>query len=74
MLRSTEILISLGTEAVWWQQPPGTLSLLGSLLVTACVLSMGVHDRIVDVAARAAGWIKWTGKNEEARKLIKTGL
>ena len=74
MLRSTEILISLATEAVWWQQPPGTLSLVGSLLVTACVLSMGAHDKIIDAVKRAAGWINCDQKNEEARKLIKTGL
>ena len=33
MLRSTEIIISLGTEAVWWGQPPDYLSVIGSLLV-----------------------------------------
>ena len=33
MLRSTEIIISLGTEAVWWGQPPHYLSVIGSLLV-----------------------------------------
>ena len=33
MLRSTEIIISLGTESVWWGQPPHYLSVIGSLLV-----------------------------------------
>ena len=33
MMRSTEIIISLGTEAVWWGQPPHYLSVIGSLLV-----------------------------------------
>ena len=47
MLRSTEILISLVTEALWWKELPGTISLLGSLLVAACVLTMAAHDKIV---------------------------
>ena len=47
MLRSTEILISLVTEALWWNELPGTISLLGSLLVSACVLTMAAHDKIV---------------------------
>ena len=34
MLRSTEIILSLGTESVWWGQPPHYLSVIGSLLVT----------------------------------------
>ena len=33
MLRSTEIVLSLGTESVWWGQPPHYLSVIGSLLV-----------------------------------------
>jgi len=51
MLRSTEILISLVTEALWWNELPGTISLLGSLLVSACVLTMAAHDKIV-IASR----------------------
>jgi len=46
MLRSTEILISLVTESLWWHQMPGICSLVGSLLVAACVLSMAAHDKI----------------------------
>ena len=34
MLRSTEIILSLVTESVWWGEPPHYLSILGSLLVT----------------------------------------
>ena len=34
MLRSTEIILSLVTESVWWGRPPHYLSVLGSLLVT----------------------------------------
>ena len=33
MLRSTEIVLSLVTESVWWGEPPHNLSILGSLLV-----------------------------------------
>ena len=36
MLRSTEIILSLVTESVWWGRPPHYLSVLGSLLVTIC--------------------------------------
>ena len=34
MLRSTEIILSLGTEFVWWGHLPHYLSVIGSLLVT----------------------------------------
>jgi len=47
MLHSTEILIALVTEALWWNELPDMSSLLGSLLVTACVLTMAGHDKIV---------------------------
>lgn len=47
MLRSTEILIILVTEALWWNELPGTTTLLGSLLVAACVLTMAAHDKII---------------------------
>ena len=46
MLRSTEILISLVTEAVYWHQKPGALPLFGSVLVSTCVLGMAGHDKI----------------------------
>ena len=49
MLRSTEILISLATESLWWGQLPGSLSLFGSLLVTACILGMAVQDKVSSV-------------------------
>ena len=38
MLRSTEIVLSLGTEAVWWGEPPSWLSVSGSLLVTSVII------------------------------------
>ena len=53
MLRSTEIIISLVTESLWWHQLPGTLSLLGSLLVAVCVVCMAAHDKIVMAASTA---------------------
>ena len=34
MLRSTEIVLSLVTESLWWGELPQYLSILGSLLVT----------------------------------------
>jgi len=72
MLRSTEILISLGTEALWWNQLPGTISLLGSLLVSACVLCMAAHDRIVATVARARASC-W-GRGEEQLERDSTRL
>merc|ERR1711892_425115 len=47
MLRSTEIIISLVTESLWWNKLPGTLSLVGSLLVAVCVVCMTAHDNII---------------------------
>jgi len=47
MLHSTEILIALVTEALWWNELPDMSSLLGSLLVTVCVLTMAGHDKIM---------------------------
>ena len=64
MLRSTEILISLVTEALWWNEPPGTISLLGSLLVAACVLTMAAHDKIV-TSLRCGG----KGEEEELKTI-----
>ena len=74
MLRSTEILISLATEAVWWQQPPGTLSLVGSLLVTACVLSMAAHDKIIALVEQATDRIRCGRKPKEEPTNIRTIL
>ena len=45
--RSTEICISLVTEAVYWASPPGALSAAGSLLVMVCVAAMALHDTII---------------------------
>jgi len=63
MLRSTEILISLVTESIWWGKPPGTISLLGSLLVAACVLSMAAHGSITTFTSQA--WEKCRGRQKE---------
>ena len=52
MLRSTEILISLVTEALYWHQKPGVLPVFGSVLVSICVLAMAGHDKINAVVAR----------------------
>jgi len=71
MLRSTEIPISLVTESLWWNQMPGIISLVGSLLVTACVLSMSAHDNIV--MATKALWRKLKRTNEESDLLIVKG-
>merc|ERR1711879_392304 len=40
MLRSTEIIISLVTESIWWGHAPHYLSIVGSLLVMFCVVTM----------------------------------
>ena len=69
MLRSTEILISLVTEALWWKELPGTISLLGSLLVAACVLTMAAHDKIV-TATRCGV----EGEEEEEVETVETRL
>lgn len=72
MLRSTEILISLVTESLWYSQLPGTLSLVGSLLVAGCVLSMAAHDQIVAaVRKRGKGF---RGKKEEEADVIVTSV
>jgi drug/metabolite transporter (DMT)-like permease len=52
MLRSTEILISLVTEALYWHQKPGVLPVFGSVLVSICVLAMAGHDKIHAVVSR----------------------
>lgn len=55
MLRTTEILISLVTESLWWNQLPGLLTLFGSLLVAVCVLTMTAHDHIITAAKKGFG-------------------
>jgi len=52
MLRSTEILISIVTESLWWGQMPGFLSIVGSLLVTFCVLGMAAKEDIEKMVER----------------------
>ena len=52
MLRSTEILISLLTAALYWHRKPGVLPVFGSVLVSICVLAMAGHDKINAVVAR----------------------
>ena len=47
MLRSTEICLTLVTEAVYTASAPDTSSALGSLLVMACVGLMAAHDNII---------------------------
>ena len=69
MLRSTEILISLVTEALWWNELPGTISLLGSLLVAACVLTMAAHDKIMTYSRHML-----KGKEEEEVETVETRL
>jgi len=66
MLRSTEIIISQFTEAIWWQQLPGPLSLSGSLLVSACVLAMAAHDKIVSIAKNS--WKKYKERRNQGSK------
>merc|ERR1711872_246156 len=52
MLRSTEILISIVTESLWWGQMPGFVSIIGSLLVTICVLGMAAKEDIEKMVER----------------------
>ena len=46
-IRSTEVVMSLVTEAIYWSQAPDPVTALGCLLVTACVAAMSAHDNIV---------------------------
>ena len=46
-IRSTEVVMSLVTEAIYWSQAPDPVTALGCLLVTACVAAMAAHDNIV---------------------------
>jgi len=64
MLRSTEILISLVTESIWWNEVPDTLSLLGALLVSLCVLGMAGHDKTVLGIKHLWGKYRGTTKQE----------
>ena len=56
MLRSTEILISLVTEALYWHQKPGVLPVFGSVIVSICILAMAGHDKIHAVVSRQLKW------------------
>lgn len=47
MLRSTEICISLVTEAVYWGHLPHPLSAVGSILVMLSIVMMSAHDIII---------------------------
>ena len=47
MLRSTEICLTLVTQAVVTARAPDPSSALGSLLVMACVGLMAAHDNII---------------------------
>jgi len=68
MLRSTEILISLVTESIWWNQIPGSLSLVGALLVTFCVISMAGHDKIMTVIRKM--WAQSRGLGPQQIRLV----
>jgi len=46
MLRSTEICLSLITEAIYWNQFPDPLSAVGSFIVMFSVTLMSVNDKI----------------------------
>ena len=74
MLRSTEILISLGTESLWWGQHPGNLSLFGSLLVTACILGMAGQDKISSVldTVRTTFWARKEDISNSGNTLSQT--
>ena len=52
MLRSTEICLTLVTEAVVTASAPAPSSALGSLLVMACVGLMAAHDNIIKTLKR----------------------
>ena len=47
LARSTEIPLSLVTEALYWSRLPGPVSVLGALLVAASVAAMAAHDTII---------------------------
>jgi len=69
MLRSTEILISLVTESIWWSQVPGSLSLIGALLVSFCVISMAGHDKIITVSKKF--WNQCFGTSPDQTSILK---
>ena len=50
VLRSTEILISIITESLWWGKIPNTLSILGSQLVTLCVFGLIIKEDLERMA------------------------
>ena len=47
VLRSTEIILSLVTESLWWRRPPHYLSLTGSILVMFSVVIITSQDFLV---------------------------
>ena len=56
LARSTEIPLSLVTEALYWSRLPGPVSVLGALLVAASVAAMAAHDTIISrVSGRTRG-------------------
>jgi len=69
MLRSSEILISLVTESIWWSEVPGSMSLLGALLVTFCVVSMSGHDKIMMVSRKL--WTQYFGASSDKTRIIE---
>lgn len=48
VLRSTEIILSLVTESLWWRRPPHYLSLTGSILVMLSVVIITSQDFLVN--------------------------
>jgi len=48
MLRTTEIIMSLVTESLYWGHLPSLLSASGSILVMLSVAGMAAHDKMID--------------------------
>lgn len=46
MIRTTEICISLVTEAIYWSKFPDPLSAVGSFIVMLCVILMSFNEKI----------------------------
>ena len=61
MLRSTEIILTMATEAVYVGSAPDPVAALGSLLVTACVGMMAAHDIIIKRLQRSCNPLKVPG-------------
>ena len=47
IIRSTEVVMSLVTEAIYWSKAPDPVTALGCLLVTGSMAAMAAHDNIV---------------------------